>query len=57
LKGREDIPSRKLSAILANDRKWLGPKQRRGVLSKEDILGAGGQQGLELVLRVIQALK
>jgi hypothetical protein len=57
LRGRTDTPSRALMAVLGTKQKWLGPNQRRGVFSKTDILSAGGQQGLDLVLNVTKDLK
>jgi len=57
LKGKEDLSSRKLAAIIGHKQKWLGPEQRRGVLSKRDILSAGGQEGLDMILRLIEPHK
>jgi uncharacterized protein YjbI with pentapeptide repeats len=57
LKGKHDLQSRKLAAILGNMKKWLGPKQRRGVLSKRDILNTGGPQALERVLELVRGVK
>jgi uncharacterized protein YjbI with pentapeptide repeats len=54
---RDDIPSRRLTAILAHELKWLGPKQRRGVLSKGDLLNSGGQEGLNEALRIIANMR
>jgi hypothetical protein len=50
---RIDTPSQALAAGLEVQRKWLGPKQRRGVLNTNDILEIGGQQLLDLVLDVL----
>jgi uncharacterized protein YjbI with pentapeptide repeats len=42
LKGRLDLPSKELDAILSMKRKWAGPNQRQGVISKADLIEAGG---------------
>jgi hypothetical protein len=55
--GRDDIPSRRLAATLGHELKWLGPKQRRGVLSKGDLLNSGGQEGLNEALRIIANMR
>ena len=57
LKGKDDVPSRKLAAILGHKQKWLGSTQQRGVLSMKDIFSAGGQQGIDLVLKVAKDSK
>lgn len=40
----------RLALILKNRKKWLGPHQQKGLLSKSDILNAGGQRALEFVI-------
>jgi uncharacterized protein YjbI with pentapeptide repeats len=57
LKGKEDLPSRKLAAVIGHKQKWLGTMQRRGVLSKRDILSAGGREGLDMILGLIEPHK
>ena len=37
LEQRTDLTARRLTSYLALDKKWLGPCQRRGVLSKNDL--------------------
>ena len=55
LKGRTDIASKKLGVVLGMKRKWAGPNQRRGVLSKADLLEAGGPEAVSELLRAIGA--
>lgn len=50
LKGREDLASRKMVAVFANDRKWAG---RRGILNKNDLLEIGGEDALNSVLTIL----
>jgi uncharacterized protein YjbI with pentapeptide repeats len=42
LKSRSDVGSKRLAAILGMKRKWAGPNQQRGVLSKRDLVEAAG---------------
>jgi fluoroquinolone resistance protein len=50
---RSDIGSRVLVAGFKHDKKWLGPRQKVGVLNKHDLLESGGEDGLETVLKII----
>jgi uncharacterized protein YjbI with pentapeptide repeats len=51
--GRPDVASSALAAIFAHRKKWLGAKQRVGVLNKRDVVEAAGQEGLQAVMNVI----
>jgi len=53
LKGRTDVASRRLGVVLGMKRKWAGLHQRRGVLSKPDLIEAGGAEAVTDLLRVI----
>lgn len=48
--GRADVGSRRLVAYLGICRKWAGA---RGVLNKNDIRETGGEEGLDMVLKVL----
>jgi len=54
LRGQTDVAVRKLAAYLGVYRKWVGPKQRRGVLNKNDLIEIGGEKGLLRVLEIIK---
>lgn len=48
--GRRDDPSAKnLSDALTFARKWAGPHQQRGILSKADLIATGGSEAVALV--------
>jgi len=49
LKGQTDVASKTLSAILAMKRKWAGPNQKRGVLSKRELIEAGASKAVKLL--------
>jgi uncharacterized protein YjbI with pentapeptide repeats len=53
LKGRTDVASKKLSAVLGMKRKWAGHDQKRGVLSIPDLIEAGGREAVTDLLRAI----
>jgi uncharacterized protein YjbI with pentapeptide repeats len=55
LKGRTDLASKKLGMVLGMKRKWAGPHQKRGVLSKPDLVEAGGAETVTELLRAIGA--
>ena len=57
LKGRRDIASKQLAAVLGNMRKWAGPKQRQGVLNKNDLLQMGDEEWLNWVLKLIESFR
>ena len=48
-----DSELKRVASGLAFEQKWLGKQQQRGVLSKKDILAAGGEKGLQSVLRFL----
>ena len=50
---RPDVGSRALTAIFEHDKKWLGAKQRVGVLNKRDLMETAGEEGLQAVMKVI----
>ena len=56
LRGRTELASRKLAAYLGAYRKWAGPRQRQGVLNKNDLLEVGGEDGLRIVLKMIETM-
>lgn len=53
LQGRDDLPSRRLSALLAVMRKWAGPNQRVGVVSKLDLIEAAGETAVAEVKKLM----
>jgi uncharacterized protein YjbI with pentapeptide repeats len=50
---RSDLGSRMLTAGFKHDKKWLGPRQRVGVLNKHDLIESGGEEGLNTVMKII----
>jgi uncharacterized protein YjbI with pentapeptide repeats len=52
-RGRSDLGSRRLTTRFEHEKKWLGPHQSVGVLSKNDLVESGGEEGLKTVLRII----
>lgn len=54
VKGRNDVASKRLTAVLSNRRKWVGAKQQRGVFNKNDLLEIGGEEGLRRVLEIVE---
>jgi uncharacterized protein YjbI with pentapeptide repeats len=56
-RGRSDLASRGLFAILENRKKWLGSRQRVGVLNKQDLIETGGEDGLEAVLKIAESVR
>jgi uncharacterized protein YjbI with pentapeptide repeats len=50
---RSDMGSQRLTACFEHDKKWLGPRQKVGVLNKHDLKESGGKEGLETVIRII----
>jgi uncharacterized protein YjbI with pentapeptide repeats len=55
IKGRNDLASKRLGVVLSMKRKWAGPRQKLGVLSKPDLIEAGGPEAVAELLRVIGA--
>jgi len=54
LRGRTEMACKKLAAYLGVYRKWASPGQRQGVLNKNDLLEIGGEDGLRVVLEMIE---
>jgi hypothetical protein len=52
-RARSDLASRRLAASFGVVRKWVGPKQRVGVVSKADLIEVGGEEAVADFLRVI----
>ena len=52
-RGRSDLNSRKLVGRFELDKKWLGSRQRVGVLNKHDLVESVGEDGLRAVLQII----
>ncbi len=53
--GKTDRTSRRVRSQANFWRKWLGPKQRRGVMNKTDLLEWVGEEGLGFVLEAVQS--
>jgi uncharacterized protein YjbI with pentapeptide repeats len=54
ISGRTDVGAKRLKAVLSNERKWVGQNQRRGVLSKSDLREMAGEEGIDLVLKLVR---
>jgi uncharacterized protein YjbI with pentapeptide repeats len=54
LVNRSDSDSKALATYIRHQRKWTGPKQKRGVLNKKEIVEIGGKELLDVVLQVVQ---
>lgn len=50
---QSDVASKKLTAYLRVLRKWAGPKQRRGIVNKYDLIELVGDGGLKRFLQVL----
>jgi Pentapeptide repeats (8 copies) len=50
---REDLRSRRLATFFSGVRKWLGPKQRVGVISRDDLRYIGGEAAVSDFLQLI----
>ncbi len=55
LRSRSDLPARKVAAGLASNRKWAGRNQEVGVVSKLDLIAAGGDGAVDEFLRLAGA--
>jgi len=55
LQVRTDMASKQLAAFLGVYQKWVGPMQRQGVLNKKDLLEIGGEDGLRVLLEMIES--
>jgi uncharacterized protein YjbI with pentapeptide repeats len=51
--GRSDLGSQKLAAHFEHDKKWLGPRQKVGVLNKHDLKESAGEEGLKAVMQIV----
>lgn len=56
LKERSDNVSKRLTAIFGSKRKWCGPNQKRGVISKIDLIEAGGEEAVKEVQDLIKRI-
>ncbi|MFI5456795.1 MAG: pentapeptide repeat-containing protein [Isosphaerales bacterium] len=54
-KGQTGLGSRGFAAYLACYRKWAGPRQKRGVLNKKDVLGMVGEEGLRRTEEIVES--
>ncbi len=57
LKGRSDSVAKMLTGYFEVYRKWVGPKQRKGILNKNDLLETVGEEGLRIVLELIESAR
>ena len=48
----DDPGASRLATVLPSRRKWAGPNQQRGVVSKEDLIKLYGPNGVEVFLRL-----
>jgi uncharacterized protein YjbI with pentapeptide repeats len=53
---RSDTGSKRLAAVLANKRKWLGPAQNVGLFNKTDLLEIAGKDGLRSFLDMVEII-
>jgi uncharacterized protein YjbI with pentapeptide repeats len=53
---RTDLPSQRLHAVFEIHRKWLGPRQRVGILNKHDVMEMAGEDGLRTVIAIIDSV-
>jgi uncharacterized protein YjbI with pentapeptide repeats len=56
-RGRPDLGSRTLVGSFEHRKKWLGARQRVGVLNKRDLVESAGKDGLEAVIKIIGAAR
>jgi hypothetical protein len=47
------LGSRGLVASFEHRKKWLGARQKVGVLNKHDLIESGGEDGVEIVMKII----
>jgi hypothetical protein len=52
-RGRPDLGSRSFVISFEHHKKWLGPRQRVGVLNRKDLTETGGEEGVKTVLQII----
>jgi uncharacterized protein YjbI with pentapeptide repeats len=48
-----DLGSRRLTARLEHEKRWLGPRQKVGVLNRQDLTESGGEEGFKTVIEII----
>ncbi len=53
LQGRPDELARRLTQLIENQRRWAGPDQRVGIVSKSDLLAVGGESALREFMRLV----
>jgi uncharacterized protein YjbI with pentapeptide repeats len=51
--GRHDVGSSALAAVFEHHKKWLGARQRVGVLNRRDLIETAGEDGFEAVIKII----
>jgi uncharacterized protein YjbI with pentapeptide repeats len=56
-RGRPDLGSRRLFRSLELHKKWLGSRQKVGVLNKHDLIEMAGEEGLQAVMRIIESAR
>jgi uncharacterized protein YjbI with pentapeptide repeats len=56
-RGRFDLPSQKLVGKFEHHKRWLGSRQRVGILNGQDLRGAVGGDHLRTVLEIIGAAR
>src|ERR1700722_16817015 len=52
-RGRSDLVSRTLVGCFEMEKKWLGSRQRVGVLNRRDLIESVGEDGLQAVMQLI----
>ena len=57
LKGREDLGSRRLAALVELKRRWAGPSQRVGIVNVRDLAEAGGEEAVRAFLELANATR
>jgi len=50
---RSDMGAKRLVAIFTLMKKWAGPRQRRGVVSRAELVEAGGEGAVEDFMRLV----
>jgi uncharacterized protein YjbI with pentapeptide repeats len=50
---RSDMGSQRLAACFEHYKKWLGTRQKVGVLNRRDLMESGGEEGLDAVMKII----
>ena len=54
-KGRTDLGSKGFTAVFSDMKKWVGPKQTVGIISKADVLDIAGEAGLRELIGLLPA--